>query len=236
LTFYDFECPSAKHLIGSLSNDGLGKNLRTEATALLLAGLLTNRVVHFVNSKYEWRLLEKWRLGDCPTHDFRCFHLPPTPCVLTRSDLRHASRLSVDEQFSLFESGSLPDPEAKVVVVTLSLPLGSSAKVKVIKALSDYTDELLSRVSKDDHRYPAMTAGKDVTGDMPKVGFRYAGDTSRLHHAMTIFAARLRPSITTQLGYIFAATVQKSFNSSCALGVPIEMGDYNCVMKEQCFT
>jgi hypothetical protein len=44
---FDYQCPTAKHLILSLGGNGLGANIRVAAVAGLLAGLAANRIVVF---------------------------------------------------------------------------------------------------------------------------------------------------------------------------------------------
>jgi len=46
---FDFECPTAKFLVVSFYKNGIGANLRLAAVPALMAGLVTGRVVLFVN-------------------------------------------------------------------------------------------------------------------------------------------------------------------------------------------
>jgi hypothetical protein len=120
---WDYECRGAKYLITSLANVGIGANVRGGMVEALVAGLVSNRIVLFVNhSPVGHRLLKlPWALASCPRRDYQCFFSPPSPCVLTYQDLHNAQRLSKQECADLRRGVALPAAVQKHKVLHMKL-------------------------------------------------------------------------------------------------------------------
>ena len=85
---FDFECPDAKFIAATIKTEGMGASVRYGALSALRLGMMTGRVVIFPT---------KWGMASCNRHDFQCFFMPPSPCVITEAELAQAPTVAKND-------------------------------------------------------------------------------------------------------------------------------------------
>jgi hypothetical protein len=130
---YDYECPNAKFIIAPLASIGLGAQVRSGMVVGYNLGLVSDRVVIWVNESPvgDRHLRATWGLVSCdddydangqirpdklnsssahriPRRDTQCILLPSTPCVLTEADVQNAYLLSDQDRRQLLGDGTPP--------------------------------------------------------------------------------------------------------------------------------
>jgi hypothetical protein len=224
---YDFECPNAKYIIASLSNNGLGANMRGGATTLLIAGLITGRVVLFVNNSPngDTYLQKPWELASCDRKDTQCFFLPPSPCTITHKDIEDAYKLEKKEQRLLFKKGMVPDDhkDDKVIQIMLNFQPVLATPKQVSESLHNYSKSLIDHVPETDPRLPVMKAALDhlLDKDVPRLGYNFAAANIKLNHALNFYAMRPNLKYSAKMDEILAKIIPDDFEAENSFGLPI---------------
>lgn len=222
---YDYECQGAKFLVTSLAGVGLGANMRGGAVHALLAGLVSNRVVLFINNgptghKY---LRSPWRLTSCPRRDYQCFFFPSSPCVLTHHDLQNAYSLSKLENKRLLEGIPPKGHENdKVWHVTVSFNPQTIPPLAV-QRLHNYSHWILGTLPPQDPRLPVLRAAADnvLTTDAPRPGLNYGAANVKIHHALVIFSMRPNLFFSKKLSDIRTDMKRRNIDPERSVGLPI---------------
>jgi hypothetical protein len=227
---FDFECPNAKYIIASLSNNGLGANIRSGATSLLIAGLITDRIVLFVNNapnqngdKY---LQKPWDLASCDRYDAQCFFFPSSPCTITHKDIEDAYVLKKPEGRVLLRKGELPDDhkDDKVWVMPLSfVPVLKTPKI-LSETLHEYSMALIDNVPQNDPRLPVMGLAVDhlLDKDLDRPGgYNFAAANIKLNHALNFYAMRPNLEYSAKMDKILDEIIPDDFDAENSFGLPI---------------
>jgi hypothetical protein len=238
---YDFECPKAKYIIAALSNNGLGANMRSGATTILIAGLITGRIVHFVNNAPEGDkyLRRPWALASCDRKDAQCFFLPTSPCTITHKDIEDAYKLEGSEQRKLFKNGQIPHDhkDDKVWVIQLNmLPVLETPK-QLSKSLHKYSKSLIDQVSETDPRLPILKAAMDhlLDKDLPRPGYNFAAANIKLTHALNFYGMRPNLEYSAKIDSVLDEIVPDDFDPENSFGLPIRGKFYNS-LRYACVT
>ena len=83
VSVFDYECPNARYIIVPLGGNGLGAHVRGAMVQAFIMGLISDRIVLFVNNapKGNKYLKGPWLLASCPQRkDYQCFFMPTSPC------------------------------------------------------------------------------------------------------------------------------------------------------------
>jgi hypothetical protein len=231
----DYECPGAKYIIVRLVGDELGTNVRGSMVPALIMGLVTNRVVLFVNNAPQGvtttttQVREPWPLASCPRQDYQCFFMPTSPCVLTQKDIQDAYTLSSNEARNLLYKEQLPDSSLDHHKVwrykSTSTSVEHVAKVAA-EALYERAMELISIVSDPNTPFPytlMLTRAAETirTPDENRVGYHYAAASHRVQHTLALYATRPNPSSAQKLNDIVAKLVPNSFDPETSVGFHI---------------
>jgi hypothetical protein len=225
---YDFECPNAKFIIASLSNNGLGANIRSGATTLLIAGLITDRIVLFVNNAPEGAntfLQKPWDLASCDRRDAQCFFLPSSPCTITHKDIKDAYILKKPEQRLLLKKGELPKDHVdnKVWVIPLTfVPILKTPK-HLGESLHNYSKSLIDEVPETDPRLPVLKLAMDhlLDAELPREGYNFAAANIKLNHALNFYAMRPNLEYSAKMEKILEEIIPDDFEAENSFGLPI---------------
>jgi hypothetical protein len=228
---YDYECPGAKFIVVSLSDNGLGANIRSLATTALLAGLISDRIVLFVNkaplkqgTQFEW-LKEDWGLASCDRRDSQCFFLPTSPCTIINKDLEEAFFVKGPHFRQLFKKGTIPHghEDDKVWVMMLNLNPQLRRLKQIDDRLHSYAKTLIDQVPETDPRLPVMKAGlAHLMDEDPKAaGYNYAAANLKVHHALNFYAMRPNLEYSAKIDQILDEIIPVNFDAENAFGLPI---------------
>jgi len=231
---FDYECPDAKYVVMPLAGNGLGANVRGGTVVAFLIGLLTNRIVIFVNNAEQGGdyLESEWPLVSCPRMDYQCFFWPTTPCTLTQDEIGNAYVLTPGEYRGLLRRGVIPKDIDHHKVWTFNsqflpvtdLPGGSSRRIY------DYAQTLISAVPEADNpEYVAMlkkAAETILVRDDDIDGYNYAARSLKVHHALVFYSMRPNPRSASELDSIMNDIIPKDFEPESAFGLPIR-GTYH---------
>jgi hypothetical protein len=220
---YDFECPNAKFIIAALSNNGLGANIRSGATTLLIAGLITDRIVLFVNNAPKGH--KPWDLASCDRRDAQCFFLPSSPCTITHKDVKDAYLLKKPEQRALLKKGELPKEhmDNKVWAVQLSfVPILKTPKHLSV-SLHNYSKSLIDEVPETDPRLPVLKLAMDhlLDEELPRSGYNFAAANLKLNHALNFYAMRPNFEYSAKMEKILEEIIPDDFDAENSFGLPI---------------
>jgi hypothetical protein len=225
---YDFECPNAKYIVASLSNNGLGANVRSGTTTVLLAGLITGRIVHFVNNARTGdRFLRRaWASVSCQRGDAQCFFLPPSPCTLIAKDLDGAYQLQRNDMRKLFKKKKLPigHEDDKVWTIRLNFFPQLWTPPQLEDTLRAYATDLLTKVAITDPRLPAMTLAADhllLEEDAPRAGYNFAAANLKLNHALGFYSLRPNLEYASKMQATLDDIVPVDLNADDSFGLPI---------------
>jgi hypothetical protein len=228
----DYECPGAKYIIVRLVGDELGTNVRGSMVPALIMGLVTNRVVLFVNNAPQGatgQVQEPWPLASCPRQDYQCFFMPTSPCVLTQKDIQDAYTLAANEARDLLYKEQLPDSSLDQHTVwryeSTSTPVDHVAKLAA-QALYQRAMELISLTTDPNASSPhtaLLTRAAETirTPDAPRVGYHYAAASNRVQHTLALYATRPNPSSAQKLNDMIANQVPNNLDPETSLGVHI---------------
>ena len=225
----DYECPKAKYLILGLSGNGLGANVRGGMVLAYLLGLLSNRVVLFVNKaekggKY---LQEPWALASCPREDYQCFFMPPSPCTLTDDEIQHAHQLTPPEFRQLMRFGGKARSISHHKVWSFTSPFIPITNMPqdAMKLLYKYSMKLISAVPQStypDYVEMLKTAAKTIkVKDSPRNGYDYAAASYKMHHALGFYSMRPNPTSARKLEDIMKEVIPPSIEADSSIGLPI---------------
>ena len=208
---YDYECPNATFIVASLANVGLGANVRGGMVYGYLAGLVANRVVVWINdSPVGHKFLRRpWALVSCDNattrsrRDVQCLFRPTTPCVLTHQDIEQAYALSGGETQRLLKYGQLPEGHEhdKVWYVKLGFTPLTATPVLAAERLQLYARYLIrehlvpTQQQQQQHLSQDMlnqAADAITMSDDPREGYNYGAANVKVHHALVVYAMRLR--------------------------------------------
>jgi hypothetical protein len=225
---YDFECPNAKFIIAALSNNGLGANVRSGATTLLIAGLITDRIVLFVNNapKSANAFLQRpWDLASCDRRDAQCFFLPSSPCTITHKDMKDAYVLKKPEQRVLLKKGELPKDhmDNKVWVIPLSFVPVLKTPKHLGESLHNYSKSLIDEVPETDPRLPVLKLAMDhlLDEELPRPGYNFAAANLKLNHALNFYTMRPNLEYSAKMEKILEEIIPDDFEAENSFGLPI---------------
>lgn len=234
---YDFECPNAKFIIASLSNNGLGANIRSGATTLLIAGLITDRIVLFVNNapkKTDVWLQKPWDLASCDRRDAQCFFLPSSPCTITHKEIEDAYVLKKPEQRVLLKKGELPEDhkDNKVWVVPLSFVPVLKTPQHLSESLHNYSKSLIDHVPETDPRLPVMKLAMDhlLDEELHRPGYNFAAANIKLNHALNFYAMRPNLEYSAKMDKILEEIIPDDFDAENSFGLPIRGELQSCAL------
>jgi hypothetical protein len=227
---FDYECPGAKYVIMALSGNGLGANVRTGMMPALLIGLMTNRIVIFVNNAKQGQdmLRRPWPLASCKRRDAQCFFWPTTPCTLTEDEIKNAHVLSDGDARGLIQREALPKPDvldAKVWHYRPMLIPVDRVPSRATETLCKYAMELISEVNESQHpEYVALLrkAANAIRGaDDRRQGYHYAAASFKLQHALTMYAMRPNPTSLRKLNDILMEVIPSNLDPETSFGLPV---------------
>lgn len=242
---YDFECPGAKFIIASLADIGVGANVRGGMIEALLAGLVSDRVVLFVNNAPVGHrfLRQPWALVSCPRRDYQCFFFPPSPCVLSHKDIQAAYRLTKAEAASL-RLGDAPKGPAheRVWHLTLSFTPQQQIPLQAAQLLYNHSMTLLRPlmdergVDNDPRRTILLRAARRILqrNESRRAGYNYGAANLPIHHALAVFATRPNPYYALKLSGgsdVPQANKSDEMSPDLSVGLPIRGKHYEAVRR-----
>jgi hypothetical protein len=241
---YDFECPKTKYIIGGLTNNGLGSNIRAATTTMLMAGLITNRTVLMIkNGKEGPKFLKKpWKLASCPRLDFECFFLPLTPCVPTWEDIKKAHVLegTFKDYFGGDSIRNIPaDQMGNKIWILQKYGVTTSPPGMVATMLYEYARELIQQMSLEGHQKQVLWHALEQISDESKatnnhIDFEYPAAQNAVNHALAVYALRPNFDSRKKLVEIMHEIVPSTLDSSSPLiGLPIRASD-KCHRESEC--
>jgi hypothetical protein len=167
----------------------------------LLAGLVSDRVVLFVNNSPVGHkfLRQPWALVSCPRRDYQCFFFPPSPCVLSHKDIQAAYRLTKAEAANL-RLGDVPKGPAheRVWHLTLSFTPPQQIPLQAAQRLYNHSMTLLRPLmnnmgfKSEPRRSMLLRAMRQVLlrNESRRAGYNYGAANLPIHHALAVFATR----------------------------------------------
>lgn len=226
---FDYECPNAKYIIMPLSGNGLGANVRGGMVVAMLMGLVSDRIVIFVNkaaggSKF---LKSAWQLASCPRKDYQCFFWPTTPCTLTQNEIDNAYELTRAEYRKLMKESKEVKPieHHKVWYFKPHFTPLVSLPTRAAETLYQHALSLISAVSETENpEYVTLLKGAAEairTNDDPREGYNYAAASLKVHHAISFYSMRPNPHNAHKLDRILSDIIPSSFQSDTSVGLPI---------------
>jgi hypothetical protein len=124
---FDFECPDTKFLISHVPEAGFGASLRVGLMDPMFIGLVTGRVVLYVNSfdsHPDASFRRPWPLASCPRKDMQCVYMPLSPCVLTKEEIEKGIVLPNDNLVLARRTGSFGDEYDNAKVLMMKTGVG----------------------------------------------------------------------------------------------------------------
>jgi hypothetical protein len=226
---FDYECPDAKYIVMPLGGNGLGANVRGGMVVALLMGLISDRVVLFVNHASEGNMYTRrpWSLASCPRMDYQCFFWATTPCTLTQADLKAAYELTRSESMQMIKRNQeLPSIQHhKVWVFTPAFVPSIDLPKRAGEALYQHAQTLIAAVSESEHpSYVALLRSAAETiraADQPRPGYNYASASLKVHHALSFYAMRPNPRNAHELDKITAHIIPTDLNPDRSIGLPV---------------
>lgn len=241
---FDYECPDAKYLIMPLAGNGLGANVRGGTVGAFLVGLLSDRIVLFVNNAEQGGkfLQSPWLLASCPRKDYQCFFWPTSPCTLTQDEIGKAHFLAPGEYRQILR-GKIPDDlqHHKVWTFNSKFIPGQEIPKKSAEKLYDYATTLISAVPQKQYPdYVAMlkkAAETILVADEPpdKDAYNYAARYFKAHHALVFYSVRPKPSNAHGLDRIMSEIVPRNIHPGTSVGLPIRGSD-KCNGESECIS
>ncbi|GKY98325.1 hypothetical protein MPSEU_000790100 [Mayamaea pseudoterrestris] len=262
---YDYECVNAKYIVASLANVGLGANVRGGMVYGYLAGLISDRVVVFVNdlANASHKFLRRpWALVSCDgdngngtdtsrhrRRDAQCFFMPSTPCVLTHADIQQAYALTNKETQKLVKQGIPPvgHEQDKVWYMKLGFTPLTATPVKAAERLRKYASliiqqYLLPRANASDEHYHALqtmlhqAADNMLRHDEPRQGYNYGAANVKIHHALVVYAMRPRRDKAARIKQQLENLLRShNVQPETSFGLPIRASD-KCVKESECLS
>jgi hypothetical protein len=248
---YDYECPDAKFLIVSLTGIGLGANVRSGMVYSYLAGLISDRVVLFVNHSPggPGLLTSPWPLVSCEDdktlnnysffgqvprniQDAQCFFAPSSPCVLTLDAIMNAYRLNDGARIALMNDGRMPagHEHDKVWHFDLSFTPMVTIPKQAMERLYNYSHHLIqeyllppSGPAASDYQKALYRAANNILEkDKPRSGYNFACSNLKVHHALVVYSLRPRHDKARQMkAYVDDLKTRYSIYPEVSFGLPI---------------
>jgi len=225
----DYECPKAKYLIMGLCGNGLGRNVRGGMVLAYLLGLISNRVVLFLNNsdkggKY---MRMPWSLASCSRQDYQCFFMPPSPCTLTEEEIHNAHPLTHPEFRQLMRFGGRGRALAHHKVWSFTSPFIPITYLPrdAMSRLYEYSMKMISAIPES--RYPdyvamlKMAAKAIKVKDEPRQGYDYAAASYKMHHALAFYSMRPNPMNAKKMDEILDEVIPNDINADSSVGLPI---------------
>lgn len=226
---FDYECPDAKYIVMPLCGNGLGSNVRGGMVLALLMGLISDRIVVFVNNAKRGNafLQSKWPLASCPRKDYQCFFWATTPCTLTQEEIHKAYSLTKLEYKELMKRNKRPKNIDHHKVWTFNsqfMPL-VVLPGRAAETLYQYARKLIAAVPEATNPgYAALlkkAAETILVADPPRDGYSYAGATMKVHHALAFYSMRPNPRNAHELDRIVTDIIPSNFRPENSVGLPI---------------
>jgi hypothetical protein len=228
---FDYECPDAKYLIMALGGNGLGANVRGGMVPAMMLGLITNRVVLFMNNVQTTNasqfIQSPWSLASCPRKDYQCFFLPTSPCVVSEYDMDQAYHLSMAESRLLVRKSRRPEnaDHHKVWIWRTAFQPIAGFHQNAANVLFDYARTLVSSVADHKHTEYVTMLNKAVelirTDDGKRDNYHYAAASYKVQHTITIYLMRPNNRIAKKLDHIISEIIPNNFNPEEAIGLPV---------------
>jgi hypothetical protein len=236
---FDFECPKTQFLVVSMTRDaGLGAHMRLGALNALVAGVATNRTVLLLNEGEK----KPWPHASCDRGDLQCFYMPPSPCVITHSELAQAYELTNGESRQIFRKGLLPESHANDRVLTMTLALvpkpfpDEPFRANIRRLAQGLLDSLTTT---DTAMLKLMQESLDlmlqIEPSIPERPYEYIGALSKPHHAAVFYTMRPNPYYTKRLKEISDHVLPKDLDPAHSFGLPIRASD-KCIVESECLS
>lgn len=216
---FDYECPTAKFLVSSMSNGaGLGFLARKQVAPILLAGLQSGRVVTFLNNlkNMSHGFGAPWGLASCDRLDLQCFFMPPTPCVLTEEDLKNGTIIGRHHLVTLLNTGSFGNSSLdneKVLLIDPPNQVQNEGQrdiiLRMVRTMYDTNLAAFSSVISPGR----LQAAENVIRD--------GNDTFRMESAAVSYSLRPNLAYNEKLKRDISELFGENFNTKTALGIPI---------------
>ena len=224
---FDYECPEAKFFVVGLPPHGLGSVLRKNAQNSMIAGLVENRTVLFMNNRVNGTIKTrylycKWISASCDRFDYQCSFQPLSPCVVTQDELDEAyvltpSRIEFDSLFA----GAEAHKEDRVVVLDLReahKPVPDSAK----QALQRISNDLIDQLDKGDPRIPMFRNASDaILRPTSLHGVEYANADSVVARGILMYNMRPNAHNLQELNQAANPIQQQDLENILTVGLPI---------------
>jgi hypothetical protein len=236
---FDYECPDAKYIVMPLGGNGLGSNVRGGMVVGLLIGLITDRIVLFVNDVKgaSYYMDKPWSLASCPRKDYQCFFWPTSPCTVTHEEIKKAYALTRDDYRKVIKGNDQLKhiEEHKVWAFnTPFLPVVTLPK-HAADTLYQHAITLIAAVSKEQYpTYHSLLMEAAATIRIPddaRPGYNYAAANTKVQHALAFYAMRPNPRNAHELDLILNHIIPKTFPPETSIGLPIRGTSFNDVMK-----
>jgi hypothetical protein len=226
---FDYECPNAKYIVMPLCGNGLGANVRGGMVVALLMGLITDRIVLFVNNAKEGNsyLRSNWLLASCPRKDYQCFFWATSPCTVTQDELKNAYSLGQPEYRDIMKKNKRPKSIEHHKVWTFNsqfMPV-SGLPDHAAETLYQYALTMIASVPEAENpeyvKLLKRAAETIRTADNPRDGYNYAAANMKVHHALTFYSMRPNPRYTDELNQIMSHIIPSNFQPENSVGLPI---------------
>jgi hypothetical protein len=232
---FDYECHGAKYIVMALGGNGLGANVRGGMVPSMMLGLMTNRVVIFMNnipatdnSTFSY-IQNEWTLASCPRKDYQCFFWPVTPCVLIEDDISNAYHLNISETRLLLRRYEVPlyaDHHKVWIWTTAFQPIPYFHPPSAGK-LYDYAQRFVSPIL-DEHtnfgqrqRLIQRSLESIRTDDGFRDLYHFAAASYKIQHTITMYMLRPHQELAHKLDNILLDIIPTNFNPEVAIGLPI---------------
>ena len=227
---FDYECPDAKYIVMSLCGNGLGSNVRGGMVLALYMGLISDRIVIFVNNakKGNRYLRTPWQLASCPREDYQCFFWATSPCTVTQEEIGNAYELTKPEYRQLMRQDKNPESIAHHKVWTFNSQFMPLLETPVLagERLYQHALRLISSVPEEQNlEYVALLkkaaeAIREKDGPRP-TGYNYAAANVKVSHALSFYSVRPNPRNANELDRILTDIIPSNFQPEHSFGLPI---------------
>ena len=236
---FDYECPEAKFFVLGLPPHGLGSIMRQNAQNAVLAGIIENRTVLYMNHNANGTFKTKplyydWLSASCDRFDYQCTFQPLSPCVITQDELDSAYVLSPPKiRFDDLFLFAKEHKEDRVVVLDLSdalKPIPGIGK-KILHRLSN---KLIDQLDAMDPRIPMLRNASEIILKQDILSSGYEMNTYSVV-AQGILMYNLRPNIQNlqKLNKFKDPIHPDDMDNSLTVGLPIR-GKIRCEDAANC--
>ncbi|KAG7357533.1 hypothetical protein IV203_002221 [Nitzschia inconspicua] len=238
---FDYHCPSAKFLVVGLGPFGLGAHIRHVFVAAFLGGVISDRVVLFLNNQRSNNDLigRPWGWASCPRRDFQCVFLPPSPCTVTKSELANATPIETSLLHSPPQDWAEYDNERVVFVDNLNGVWHPVIPYNWTHVLAEKAHKLIDHMEQSSNdKFPFLRAAADFIPNDPRgIGIPQVGQSKTADHPFGQMASlySLRPNrqyhpyLESEIDRIFPP----SYNPLHSFGLPVrgseKCGESSCM-------